>query len=391
MVRTISIRTWLIDRLGGSQEVEVDSASFFEYATEYYIRNLAFQSAKNLIANSVSKCEFKTYLNNVEMKGAEYYLFNYEPNKNQTSTAFMHKLIDKLYDDNECLVIQQNSQLLIADSFFKKEYALFDYTFSGVTVNDFTFNKTFSMSEVMYFRLNNKDIRSLINGIYESYGKMITYAQKCFLKSRGNRGILDISTMAQGKPDFKETFSKIVNEYFKTYFEADSAVLPLFEGYKYTAEQSKTYSNEGTRDIKAMIDDIYDFTARALGIPPVVLKGDLANNSDAVNNYLTFCIDPLTDALSEEINRKRNGYSGFEKGNYIKIDTKCIKHIDLLSVATSIDKLVSSGCFCINDIRKVVGDEIIDEPWAWEHFITKNYASVEDFLNSIINENATKT
>jgi hypothetical protein len=75
--------------------------------------------------------------------------------------------------------------------------------------------------------------------------------------------------------------------------------------------------------------------------------------------------------------------SGFSKGTYLKIDTKTIKHIDLLSVSTAVDKLISSGCFCINDIRKAVGDEIIDEDWAWQHFITKNYSTVEDLLKML--------
>ena len=94
-------------------------------------------------------------------------------------------------------------------------------------------------------------------------------------------------------------------------------------------------------------------------------------------------MDPLVDMLQEEINRKRNGYEGYSKGTYLKIDTKCIKHVDLLSVATAIDKLIGSGAFCINDIRKAVGDEPINEAWANQHFITKNYETVENALTAL--------
>ena len=185
------------------------------------------------------------------------------------------------------------------------------------------------MSDVLFMKLNNKDIRRLINGMYESYGKLISYAQKSYSKSRGSKIILDINAVAQGKPNFNETFTKLMNERFKTFFEADNAVLPLFDGYQAKDIGSKTYSNEGTRDIKAMVDDIYDFTGRAFGISPILLKGDIAGSKDAVDNLLTFCIDPLCDNLQEEINRKRSGYSGFSQGTFIKIDTKTIKHIDL--------------------------------------------------------------
>ena len=91
-------------------------------------------------------------------------------------------------------------------------------------------------------------------------------------------------------------------------------------------------------------------------------------------------VDPLVDMLQEEINRKRNGYDGFSKGTYIKIDTSCIKHIDLFDVATAIDKLIGSGAFCVNDIRIAAGAEPINESWAWQHWITKNYEKVEDAL-----------
>ena len=71
------------------------------------------------------------------------------------------------------------------------------------------------------------------------------------------------------------------------------------------------------------------------------------------------------------------------KGNYLKIDTKAIKHIDLLSVSTAIDKLIGSGSFCINDIREAIGEEPIDEDWARQHFITKNYETVELALKAL--------
>jgi hypothetical protein len=85
--------------------------------------------------------------------------------------------------------------------------------------------------------------------------------------------------------------------------------------------------------------------------------------------------------LQEEINRKRVGKAEFLKGTKVQIDTKSIKHIDLLSVATSIEKLISSGCFCINDIRKAIGEEPIDAEWANQYFMTKNFATVEELLN----------
>ncbi|MCO1599761.1 phage portal protein [Desulfosporosinus nitroreducens] len=360
-----------------------DGADFFSLLGETYIRELAFWSAVNMIANSISKCEFKTFLNGKEVKDREYYLFNIEPNKNQNSSAFIHQWISQLYRKNECLIIEENGQLLVADSYIRKPYALLDDVFTGVTVGDFTFNRSYTQADVLYFKLSEQDMRKVTAGLYESYGKLITYGMKSYQKSRGNRGTLNISTLAQGKIDYKETVEKLLNERFKTFFNAENAVLPLFDGYSYTDIGSKTYSNEGTRDIRAMMDDISDFTAKGFGIPPALLRGDVAGIKDALESFLTFCVDPLCDMLQEEINRKRSGYAGFKAGTYLQIDTKAIKHVDLLSVSTAIDKLVASGAFCINDIRKLVGEEPIDEPWAWQHFMTKNYSTVADLLAAL--------
>lgn len=384
----MNIFDWLFSKFKGEPVPSNfnDSSFINEYAStvfDVYIREMAFWSATNLLANAVSKCEFKTYFKNKEIKGKEYYLWNVEPNKNQNSSQFIHKLIAKLYRNNECLVIEQNGQLLVADSFTKTPYALYDDVFSQVRVGDFTFERTFTQSEVLYWKLNEENIRNLINGLYESYSKLISYSMKAYQRSRGTKGIFKYDTLPVAGTEERKAFDALINEKIKKWMDGDNAALPLGSGQEWKELQHKTYSNENTRDIRAQIDDIFDFTARALGIPPSLLKGDVQDTTKAIDQLLTFGVDPLVDMLQEEINRKRNGYEGFSQGTYLKIDTKSIKHIDLFEIATAIDKLISSGAFCINDIRKAVGDEIIDDDWAWQHWITKNYEKVEDAIKTL--------
>ena len=368
----------------------VTDEEMYNIITEIQIRELAFWSCVNMVGNSMSKCELKTYQNDVEIKGPEWYAWNVSPNKNQNSSQFMHKLIAKLYHNNECLVIEEYGQLLIADSFQQTEYALKDNIFECVTLTDYTFPKTYYMSEVMYFKLSEKDMRRVTNGLYESYGKLIAYGMKSYQKSRGNRGVLNYETIQQGNEKAKADFDDLMNNRFKKYFTAENAVLPLPKGYDYTEAVSKTYSNEATRDIRALVDDISDFTAKGFGIPPALAKGDIAGIKDAMVSYLTFCIDPLTDLIAEEINRKRNGYAGMSKGTYLKIDTRAILHVDVLSISTAIDKLIGSGAYSINQLLNLTGDEAINEPWAEQHWITKNYSTVEDALAALGIEPAVK-
>ena len=377
--------SWLSEKISGKAvPVNFNEKEYFdEYASlvfDIYVREMAFWSAVNIVANAVSKCEFKTYLNGKEDKGKEYYLWNIEPNKNQNSSRFLNKLIAKLYRDNECLVIEQNGQLLVADNFIRKPYALYDDVFTQVQVEDFTFDRPFNQSEVLYYKLNEENIRKLINGLYESYSKLIAYSMKAYQRSRGTKGIFKYDTLPVAGTPEREAFDALINRKIKQWMEGDNAALPLGRGQEWKELQHKTYTNESTRDIRAQIDDIFDFTARAFGIPPALLRGDVQDTSKAIDQLLTFCIDPLADMLQEEINRKRNGYEGLRRGTYLKINTSCIKHIDLFDVATAIDKLIASGAFNINDVREAAGYEAIDEPWAWQHWMTKNYQKIDSAL-----------
>lgn len=383
----LSFRTWLIDKLGGQP---VPLGTLGELATEYaslvgdiYIREMAFWSAVNVVANAISKCEFKTYVNGKEKKGREYYLWNVEPNRNQNSSVFLHKLIAQLYRKNECLVIEQNGQLLVADDFTRTPYALYDDKFTDVRVEDLVFQKTFFQADVLYFKLSECDMRKVTAGLFESYSKLLSYSMNAYQRSRGTKGIFKYNTLPVAGSEERKIFDNLINEKISKWLSGDNAALPLGNGQDWKELEHKTYSSESTRDIRALIDDICDFTAKGIGVPPALVRGDVQGTKEVIDQLLTFCIDPLTDMLSEEINRKRVGMAEFIKGTRVVIDTKTIKHIDLLSVATSIDKLIGSGCFCINDIRKAVGEEIIDEPWAWQHYITKNYATAEELLKSL--------
>lgn len=382
----MGLKSWLANKMGiNSVPLSGDdlNAALEQYASEVHIREMAFWSAVNIIANAVSKCEFKTYIRGKEVKGSEYYLWNIEPNKNQNSSEFIHKWIATLYRNNECLIIEQNEQLIIADSFNKKEYALYEDEFTEVTVKNLVFNKTFKQSEVLYWQLSEKNMRQVTNALYESYSKLIFYSMKAYQKSRGTKGIFNYETVPVAGTDERKVFDDLIQEKFKKFMGSGDAVLPLGKGQSYTDIGSKTYANESTRDIRALIDDIFDFTAKSVGMPPVLLKGDVQGTKDAVENLLTFCVDPLVDMLQEEINRKRTGQSEYSKGTKVQIETTTIKHIDLFSVTTAIDKLISSGCFCVNDIRRAMGQEPIDEEWANKYFMTKNYTSIEEILKSI--------
>lgn len=371
-------------RLFGKEEAQqVTATEFFDLGADIYIRELAFMACVNFTSNALSKCEFKTFRGGREQKGPEYYLWNVEPNQNEASSVFLHKLIHHLYRDNEALVVENAGKLYVADSWDRKEYALYDDVFRQVTIEDFTFNRSFVSSDVLFFQLHDENINRLVRQVYERYGKLLTYGMNAYQKSRGVKATLELDMQVAGNKQYTDRLNAIRNSEFRKFVESDNGVLPLYKGMKLDELAHKTYTSDSTRDIRAMIDDVTDFTARAFGIPACILNGSVQDVDSAVNQALSFCIDPLADLIQEEINRKRYGARGYLSGNYIRIDTSAMKHIDLLEMAPKVDKLVASGVTCVNDIRGLLGLPLIMEPWAWKHFMTKNYIPADEALTAV--------
>jgi len=171
-------------------------------------------------------------------------------------------------------------------------------------------------------------------------------------------------------------------EQFKKFFGSDNAIMPLYDGFEFVPYKADA-SAATTRDIKALSTDILELYANAFGIPKVLVTGDVQDTSKAVDQMLTFCVDPLIELLQDEINRQTFTVDEMLNGTYIRFDTNAIKHIDLLDVSTAIDKLISSGFMSINDLRRACHMDTIDEPWADAYFMTKNYSPIEDLLNPL--------
>lgn len=331
----------------------------------------------HLIANLLSGCEFRTYKNGEELHGAEWAAFNVRPNNNQNAAVWKAELISRLLMSGEVLCIQTaDNQRLIAESFTRNESAFGD-TFEQVKRSDMTFPGVYPVSEVIWLTtpVNAKAI--WLRGIMELYEKLIDSAADRFQKADGERGILKISAVERGKQDFSEKFDKLMNQYFKNYFASKSAVLPLFDGYDYTAQttgtgRSGTYTNDLSA-VKTLADEAISRAAQLFGIPPSYIRGDAAGIEQAQAAMLTNCIKPLAQMISAELTGKIYSTQDILQGSRIIVDTSCILHHDLLRDASGTDKLFGAG-WTQNEIRHAYGLPDSDDETADKRFITKNYA-----------------
>ena len=378
----ISIKNWLLNKLANGESTEVMCLDLASAWQDFKLRELAFNTCVSLIANAMGKVEFKTYRAGAEIREKEYYLWNVEPNINQNSTAFLHKLIYKLYTDNEALVIDvkkrgsEDEMLLVADSFTVEEYAEKPNVYSEVEVDGLSYKKTFKEQDVLHFKLNDKDIKPYLDAMNGSLSELYAAAQNYYKRSKNPRLKVHVGQIAQGQEDFTEKFAQMIEKQIKPFLTNERAVLPEFDGYLYT-DMSENGGSDSDDALK-LADEIFHFAARSFNIPPVLLFGEVAGTADALDRWLTVGIDPLCDQLQEEINRKRYGYARWERGDYLRVDSSSIKHFDLLGNAANIEKLIGSGAFSINDVRIACGQARISEKWADQYYITKNFSTIEE-------------
>lgn len=355
-----------------------------QLATEVFFKELAIQACINLIANTVARAEFKTYEKGQEVKKDNYYLFNVEPNPNKSASKFWREVIHHLVYDNECLVIQQGGYFYVADSFNVTKFAFRDYIYDGVVVDDFSLSRSYTEADVFHFELHNQQIRAVIEGLYQSYAKLIAAAQKHYKKQNSRRGKLIVPANYPQTDDAQAELQRLLNERFKRFFGADGdAVIPLTNGLEYEELENKANGTKGSlegRDIRAFIDDIFDFVAIAFQVPPQLLRGNVADTEKAVNNFLTFCVNPLAELLTDEINRKLYGKKNYLERTYMKLDTSHIRAVDIKDIANALDVLVRIGAYCVDDCLKHLGMEPLNTEWSQARWMTKNYEPIEEAL-----------
>lgn len=354
-------------------------------ARECAARELAFNACVNMIAEALGRCEFRTYSNGKEQFDEFYWIFNYDPNTNQNSTAFLHKLVYQLYRENEVLVIptrrkNKRSAYVVADSWDTPEkWPDKQREYKGVVVGDLTYEKTFYENDIFHLELHGRNIKPVLDGVARSYESLIQAAMSSYTFSNGQHWKVKISQMAQGQEGWMEQLQKMVDDQLKPFLNSSVAVFPETEGWTLENVDKNVEKGRDASDIKKMYEDVFTFTANAFGIPPVLLLGQVQGTADAMNRFLTACVDPLADQLSEEITRKVYGFEQWQKGSYLRVDTSTINHFDLFANAPNVEKLIGSG-YSYNDVQRAAGMPTIKESWADEHFLTKNFAKAETIL-----------
>ena len=348
---------------------------------QYAFKALGLHIAISYIANTISKCEVKVYQNGKEVKDKLYYKLNVSPNPNQNGSQFFNKIIEDYFYKGRALVVPYGENIYTVDSFDIDDT---DYLkgneYYNLRIHNQTLEKRYSANDIFHFELDNINVKHLVDGLYAIYSEVIGQAVSTYKRSNGSKYKLKLEQYKAGDKLFEKHYNEVLAEQLSTFIKNDNAVYPEFKGTELQEFAQKTVKD--VSDVVNMRKEIFEVIAQAFKIPLSMMLGNITNMNEIVKVYLSICIDPLADMMSEEFTRKYFTMQEWQNGCKIMIDTSCINNVDILEVADQVDKAISSGVTTIDELRERIGKETLNTDFSNAHFMTKNYALAEDLLNN---------
>jgi len=356
-----------------------------------YIYTLAEAHAIDLIAKTIAKCEIQTFEVKdgkvQENKGDLYWTLNVQPNYNENGTKFLYKLVTKLLTDKTALVVvhekSKSNLLYVADNYNVSNGLLHGKIFTNVEISDDEGNslrleKTYYQDNCIYFSLKNEKLETASENFKTNMAKVLKATQKSFIRANtakwrlknpgGQPTMLDIETK---QPVSYEDYKKKITEGVFSDEEAIVLLSEMFDLINLNNDNKKDLT-----DFEKCINQIGSFVAQKWNIPLDVFFGNKTEKSTGTQDFITFAVDTYFEIIADGLNVGLVGKEDFLKGEYVAFNRSNITHKDVLDCGSGIDKLTANR-FSRNEINKLLKLPIIDESWANEHSLTKNYGVAE--------------
>lgn len=377
---------WLGNRLDGDDtgpySVPVDPSFDVERAR---FMELARAVMVDYLTSALQLCEMKFYERGVsDPTRDDAYLWNVSPNPNQDHSAFMTQLMERIFiDEGEALVVPVRSgtgmSIYIADGYNRQENPGAADIFTDISIEGSldVVPYPMTMDEVFWFDCWSMGAgwRELLSKVSDIYNDVLTVVLQATADRNGRKWILRKDRPAGGTKDEQEHLEKLVKEGISPFVRSTTGVVVLNKGEELerASLDSGRFSGMNAKDIANIRTDMFAVAAACFRMPTSMLEGNAANFEQVFQSFLTFAVDPVARAISNEVTRKCFTRAEWAKGAKAQMDTTRIKHVDLFDSADKIEKLLGSSIDSANEIRGFTGQDPIDEPWADEYLVTKNF------------------
>lgn len=381
---------WITKKEDGTIEKVSAKECIRNLSQELMYYQLALHMVSERVSAIYSNVEWNTYSRGKLQKGSNWYLFNYEPNKNQSGAEWKKKIAQKLIYERQCLIIERSGRFYVADdyqTYMPSDTMFTEITFNGVQVDFFdgnfvTTEGTFGGDKAIFIQYQNPEVDALYKKLAGMYAELIDNVRKA--GSSKIKYALNIDTVAAAgtSVDINKTVQQIINEDFAALASDNNAIMPLFNGFKIEplnqGNNNAQMASIANKSVNEEFERILKYVSYAFGIPTSILMGDEEERS--YDSMMTFCVDHLVDLTEKAFNRRYYGETAVKNGTRLEINTRNSKHFEILRAGSAFSQLISSGVMTINDIRRLLDLETIDEEIGDKHWITRNYAEVGSFV-----------
>ncbi|XUB37031.1 HK97 family phage portal protein [Enterococcus sp. DIV0876] len=364
---------------------EIDWMLDYEFidnlAQRPYLKTMAKNTVLDFVARTMSTLEVK-FKNKDDVEEWNYIL-NVRPNSDISAATFWEKFFYRLLDENEVLVIfTDDNQMLIADDYYREEYAVYEDTFSMVSVKNYTIKKIFKMSDVIFLQYNNEELEKFTKGLFDDYVELFGRILEISMRNNQIRGSVSIESTGSlndekgkdGKPR-SQRLQEYIDKVWNSFKTNSVAIVPKVKGFEYEEYTNKQgVSNQSLEELNKMKSSLIDDIANAVGVPTSLIYGEKSELDSNIKAFRQLCIAPLVKKLQDELMAKILTRQEYTSGKRIEVTNVLPK--DILEYATQIDKIVSSGTFLRDEVRNTLGYDPLANGEGQQLIMTKNYEKV---------------
>lgn len=351
--------------------------------TKVQLAVMAQEKAAGMIAKAIAKSEIVLTKGEKRRKDQEYYRLNIRPNDNETGTDFWFNVARELVATGDCVVVRMpNGKYYRANSYQMDDYVLFGKTYSNIVITD-GYNEVqlrygVSSDDIMHFRYGTAKMRKFTDNVLNNLNDALSAVQS--LETIANTPLLKFKVDANlqfrrrtvdGK-EIRLTLDNVLDEFKE---KIDGKKLAIITEQTGTSLEFMDVKKQVTAaEVGALADIINKECAAAYDIPLGVFNGQITEQSDATNEFITYAVSPVAEVINDTLDAKLVGEKDYIEGERAFVWLAHFKHVDVIDASPNLDKLRAIG-FTLDEIFEMVGYPALNTDFSTSRALTKNYAT----------------
>ena len=351
--------------------------------TKVQLAVMAQEKAAGMIAKAIAKSEIVLTKGEKRRKDQEYYRLNIRPNDNETGTDFWFNVARELVATGDCVVVRMpNGKYYRANSYQMDDYVLFGKTYSNIVLtdgyNEVALRYGVNSDDIMHFRYGTAKMRKFTDNVLNNLNDALnavqsleTIANTPLLKFKVDANLQFRRRTADGK-EIRLTLDNVLDEFKE---KIDGKKLAIITEQTGTSLEFMDVKKQVTAaEVGALADIINKECAAAYDIPLGVFNGQITEQSDATNEFITYAVSPVAEVINDTLNAKLVGERDYIAGERAFVWLAHFKHVDVIDASPNLDKLRAIG-FTLDEIFEMVGYPALNTEFSTSRALTKNYAT----------------